>query len=539
MTERQLDLAAPPPRSLWGDREPPWLPDTVGRPARAAEAAWKIDPDPAFPDSILEGGRIGDLDVLACAVRGAKHRFEGTARQDAAIARTAGQWVLAAVADGVGSVPDSQLASEAAVRAFAAELSRRLEHGEPNFAKHELGLFKDISIKLRRLGGPRTTLTAAAVEAVPNQEGNYRYWIGRVGDSPAYAIVGDDLAALFKAEREDEYATATDALPSEGIGDSFDAVTGELRPGQALMLVSDGIGDLMIADELREYFAREWRSRPGDVDFMRQVQVRRKSFDDDRSAAVLWAAPGGAPAGSTPMLKPASPRLAADPEPRDAEVSGARVQHVEVRAASRRGAIAAAQGARRSACVLLSYFHDRLVAVAAAPKLGTGPGAGAERWARKLMEIIEHWPPGPSEVDWTMSVWKGAYQSMERGPEFDPAGLTSTVVTAYPDHEGRVYYTAGVQGPLTAVKTSGGIKQGLWELPGELVARYEVDPGSSLDLYSGRLLGSQALLLGGGFDTAAMAETLVDRPGPLQLFGALERQAGPEDGYAVAMWSER
>jgi serine/threonine protein phosphatase PrpC len=538
MTERQLDLAAPPPKPLWGDREPPWLPDTVGRPARAAEAAWKIDPDPGFPDTVLEGGRVGDLDALACAVRGAKHRFEGTARQDAALARSCGRWALAAVADGVGSVPDSQLASEEAVRAFAAELSRRLEHDGTDPARHGPGLFKDISLRLRRLGGPRTTLTAAAVEAVPNEEGNYRYWVGRVGDSPAYAIAGEELVPLFESEREDEYATATDALPTEGLADSYGRATGELRPGQALVLVSDGIGDLMIAEELRAYFARGWRSRPGAVDFMRQVQVRRKSFDDDRSAAVLWAAPGRSAPDAAPALKPAGPRLVSA-SPRDAEVSAARVRHIEVRSAARRGAEAAERGVPRSAGVLLSHLHDRLTAVAAAPRPGIGPRPGVERWRRELLEVIERCPPGPSEVEWTLSVWKAAYQSMDQEPDFDPSELASAVVTAYPDHEGQVYYTAGVQGPMAAVKIVEGIQQALSQRPGELVVQCEQMPGGSLDLYSGRLAEGQVLLLGGGFGAAAMEETLARRPGPLQLFDALERQAGPDDAYAVALWGER
>lgn len=539
MTEGRLDLVVPPPMATWGDREPPWLPDTVGRPARAAEAAWKIDPEPDFPDSTLDSGRVGDLDAFACAVRGAKHRFEGTARQDAAIACAAGQWALVAVADGVGSVPDSHLAAETAVRAFVAELSRRCEHDEPNPVKQGLGLFKDISLRLQKLGGPRTTLTAAVMKAVPNEEGNYWYWVGRIGDSPAYAITDSELTLLFKRERGDEYTTATDAMPTNGIVESFDSTTGELRPGQALMLASDGIGDLMIADEIRDYFAREWRGRPEAVDFMRQVQVRRKSFDDDRSAAVLWAAPGRDEPGMVSALRPASPRIVAAPALRDAAVSGARVQHVEIRSAVCRGMRAATRGTPRRACVSLLYLHERLVVVAAAPRPGTGPGNGAERWTRKLLEIIENWPPGSSEVEWTISVWKAASQSLDRDQTFDLTELASAVVTVFPDHEGRVRYTAGVQGPLTAVKTAVRIPRELSQFPDESVDHLEWTQGGSLDLYSGQLHEGQALLFGGGFDTVAMAETLAQRPGPLQLFNALGQQPGSEDGYAVAIWGER
>ncbi len=533
MSDGRLELALPVPRRAWGDREAPWVPDTVGRPARAAEAAWKLDPYPDFPDSVLDEGRIGDIDVLACAVRGSKHRFEGASRQDAALACAAEGWALAAVADGVGSVPHSHLASAVAVRTVAAELARRLEHPEAEPAALGRAVFKEANQALERLDGPRTTLTAAAVRARPDAEGNYPFWAAAVGDSPAYVIVGDELAPLFDTEREDEFATTTAALPSADVKSSYRHRAGRLRPGQSLLLVSDGLGDLMIAEELREYFARHWRNAPVAAEFMRHVQVRRKSFDDDRSAAVLWASPGSELIRS-PRLLPGVAERVGSAAVNDAEVRAASVRGMEVRAVARRGDTASASAGSRRAHLRLAHLHDRLVAVAAAPRPGAASIA-AERWARKLLEIVEQWAPDTSDEQWLTGVWKAAWQSS--GVGFDPAGLASAMVAAYPDHEGRVYYTAGVQGPATAAKFGAGMHRDLAEgpTPGVEVADMV---GGPLHVYSGQLEDDQSLLLGSGLDPGRLAEEL-RRPGPIQMFGALERVCGADDQSAVVLWGER
>lgn len=533
MSDGRLELALPVPRRAWGDREAPWAPDTVGRPARAAEAAWKIDPYPDFPDSVLDEGRVGDLDVLACAVRGSKHRFEGASRQDSAIACAAGPWALAAVADGVGSVPDSHLASAAAVRTVAAELARRLEQPEADPAALGRAVFREVNRALEGLDGPRTTLTAAAVRTRPDAEGNYPFWVAAVGDSPAYAIAGDELAPLFATEREDEFATTTAALPSAEVKSSYRYRTGRLRPGQALMLASDGLGDLMIAEELRAYFAGRWRSAPSAADFMRHVQVRRKSFDDDRSAAVLWALPGSE-LTRAPRLLPGVAERVGSTAVNDVEIRAARIRDMEVRAVSRRGGEASSSARPRQARLRLAHLHDRLVAVTAAPRPGTASIA-AERWARKLLEIAEQWVPDASEEQWITGVWKGAWQSS--GADFDLTELASAMVVAYPDHEGRVYYTAGVQGPVSAAKFGAGMHRELAEgpVPGVEIADMA---GGPLHVYSGQLENDQALLLGSGVDPARLAEEL-RQPGPLQMFGALERAAGADDQTAVVLWGER
>jgi hypothetical protein len=206
----------------------------------------------------------------------------------------------------------------------------------------------------------------------------------------------------------------------------------------------------------------------------------------------------------------------------DVEIRAARIRDMEVRAVSRRGGEASSSARPRQARLRLAHLHDRLVAVAAAPRPGTA-------------SIAEQWVPDASEEQWITGVWKGAWQSSGAG--FDLTELASAMVVAYPDHEGRVYYTAGVQGPVSAAKFGAGMHRELAEgpVPGVEIADMA---GGPLHVYSGQLENDQALLLGSGVDPARLAEEL-RQPGPLQMFGALERAAGADDQTAVVLWGER
>jgi serine/threonine protein phosphatase PrpC len=535
LTDGRIDLPLPPPPPVWGDREPPWLPETLGRRAKAAEAPWKLDPDPRFADTVLDEGRVGDIAAMACAVRGSKHRYEGTARQDAAIAcGAAGSWALAAVADGVGSVPDSHKASALAVRVFAAVMAKRLaQPGNEDPKASGRAVFKEVNKQLLELGGPKTTLTVAAVAAHAGPDGGYPFWIASIGDSPAYAIRGGGLEPLLKTERDDEFATTTAAMPTADLKTQYDPdQEGTLRPGEAIMLVSDGIGDLMIAEESEEFFAQRWRGAPTATEFMRHVQVRRRSFDDDRSAAVLWALPGPAPATPPRLLAEAVTR-SADTSPGDAELTAARVQDLEVRAAVRRGNLAAVSARPRRAHLKLAYLHEQLVAVAAAPRPGSDAPYDAERWTATMLRTIEKWLPGPDMEEWVKGLWQGAFYSAASDLDLD--GLASAVLAACPDHEGRIHYTIGVQGPISAAMSGSGIHRDLDEVAAKTVP-FNGAVGGPLVVHTGEVEPDQSLLLASGIDPAALARPR--RPGPLEVFGLLEDTGGDDDQLALALWGE-
>ena len=542
MTDNRMQLTPPAPARLWGDREPPWVPDTVGRRAKTAEAPWKPDPDPDFPDTVFDGGRVGDISVMACAARGAKHRFEGAARQDAAMAASAaGAWALAAVADGVGSVPGSHVAATTAVRAAVAELSRGIELMGDRALGRGVELFKYLSLELEKLEGPKTTLTLGAVAAAPDADGNYAWWVARVGDSPAYVLSGGRLIALFEHEREDEFGTATAALPTRSLKGAYRDDSGWLRPGEVLVLVSDGIGDLIatdqaraanqegpIADDATEYYARQWQREPDPVDFLRHTQTRRRTFDDDRSAAVFWTAPAQAP--RPPTLRPGSALRTRTRAVQDAELSAARFGDLEIRGAVSKGA--AAQHERRSRLSLLPS-GDRLVVIAAAALDPAAP-APVDRWARRLRETTE-WMRASPALDWTAIVWSRALQSFAEEPDFEPGNLATAILSIEPGPAG-ADYTLSVSAGLSATIAGAGLSKGIAEHRPPEGVYPDPQHGTEFHFYADRLAPDQTLLLSSGVDPVVIAES-EPRPGPLQALGLLQGPSGG-DRLIATVWSE-
>lgn len=544
MSEHELRLPPLRPATVWGDCEPPWVPDTVGSRGRTAEAPWKPGPDPDHPDTVFERGRIGDVSVMAAAARGAKHRFEGALRQDSALAcSAAGEWALAAVADGVGSVPGSHLASEAAVRLCLAELSVRLERSGADAFRQGPALFKHVAVELLKLKGPRTTLTVGAVAAAPDADGYHHFWTARVGDSPAYVLGSGNPIPQFVSEREDEYGTATAAMPTMDLRGSLREKRGRLGRGRALMLVSDGIGDLIATDEnraarnggpiesdVREYFGGHWRKEPAQLDFLRQIQVRRKSFDDDRSAAVLWVSPESEPGEATP-LRPGSAFGVGRPLARDLELHAGRLGPLEIRAAASNSR----SGPRRTR-VVVDAHADRLVAIAVAP---AGPDAGptVERWTGSLRTMIDRMPTDYRAEDWMPIVWTHALRSLNDDPEFQPGAASSALLCVEPTAEA-VHYTLGISAGLSAAIAGAGIHRELAELREPEVIYEGTASEPSMRLYSDRLEENQTLLLTHAIDPALIAKDHL-RPGPLQTLDLLRNGSRDDDPFAVVLWGER
>jgi hypothetical protein len=541
MTDNRIELTPPPAMRIWGDQEPLWAPETVGRRAKTAETPWKIDPDPDFPDTVFDSGRVGDVRVMACAARGAKHRYEGTARQDAAMAAYAGDWALAAVADGVGSVPDSHRAATVAVRSCLATLAHRIEFAGANALLSGAAVFKHVSTELERLGGPKTTLTVAAVSAVPDQGGNYEGWVARVGDSPAYVLADGRFLPLFPEERADEFGTGTDALPTGRLRAERSEKRIRLRSGQALALVSDGIGELIgtddrraashegpIPDDIREYYLNEWRCEPHPVDFIRQTQTRRRTYDDDRSAAVLWPVPGSAP--TAPTLRYGGNLRTWNPAVQDVELSAARHGAIEVRTAVTKGA---PSDRERRSRIILAASGDRIVVVAAVAV----PGAPAlvDRWTKALRSFAEGMPPDLPSLDWTALVWHRAQLSLAEEPDFDPAALSTAVLCLEPSGTG-VHYTLSVSAGISAAIAERGVSRPIADVREPENTYLDRASGAEWFDYADQLGPEQRLQLTHGIDPAHAAAA--ERPGPMQTFGLLQGGSDGDDRLIVTAWSE-
>ncbi|MFD8014264.1 protein phosphatase 2C domain-containing protein [Streptomyces sp. NPDC058955] len=297
-------LGAPP----YAGRRPPSYPAVPqGRPRMADETVAAA----LVPDIVLDGAAHGPLTLRAASVRGDSHRYLGETRQDSVMTahlgeKDAGELLALAVADGVGSQPLSHIGAQQACQralsllgAHAAELYEALAAGRGDvFAELAGQVVERVADHLAQRAGQRglapvaysTTLRVLLVPLDPDVRTRGLLTVGDGGT----ALLRDgvwDLAPGEDGEKADGdrmIDTRTAALPL-----ARTAATRLLdsRPGDVLLVCTDGFSSpLAGAPEMRAFLAGAWGGGavPEPADFLWQFQYRVKSYDDDRSAAVVW-----------------------------------------------------------------------------------------------------------------------------------------------------------------------------------------------------------------------------------------------------------
>jgi serine/threonine protein phosphatase PrpC len=305
------------------DTEAPWQGTfreyTVGDPGRApARVVPRPDLEhPRRPDTVVDGFTITDgtqaeiMRVRAASLRGLSHRCYGKVRQDEYAWRTTanGHYLVICVADGVSAGELSHIAAERAATTGTAELCAQLTHiplanllwsRVLDVVAHDI---VETAKSLLPEGEPvaehmATTVLYAVIDLVPTDNGHEVYLLS-VGDTSAWVLLEDGRwcpQQPVKNENEDLYSPAVHALPI--LSTTAIPVRTWIRPGQALVLMTDGIGD-PLADgtgEVGHFLANAWREPPPDLAFAAQAAFARKSYDDDRTAVALWPVPRGEPA---------------------------------------------------------------------------------------------------------------------------------------------------------------------------------------------------------------------------------------------------
>ena len=291
-----------------------WAPRPVwGRPSPAAQAPWPLR-GAATADAAAvraDGGDGAWWALRAASLSGTRHRLAGAGPEDAYGWAQAGELLVVAVADGVGSRPRAAAASNAAVAAALdaavaaletagavpgrpatdAAAGPALDAGSPLGA---VGPALDAAVReaneaAGRSGGGATTL----VVAVLDPSGGAR--LRRVGDSSAFVLSGGEWRELWAGPGDDgTVQTATTALPAEQ--PPAQAAAASLGPGDVLLLATDGV-----ADPLRDGpttvapgMAAALAAPPEPLELARVVDFSRQGVHDDRTVVVLW------PAGTDP-----------------------------------------------------------------------------------------------------------------------------------------------------------------------------------------------------------------------------------------------
>ncbi|MFF7182649.1 protein phosphatase 2C domain-containing protein [Streptomyces sp. NPDC008121] len=315
---------------------PPAPPPALGAPAHSGrkppsyppvpQALPRVSDDPTaavLPDIVLDGAAHGPLTVRAASVRGDSHRYLGEPRQDALGVSLLGEpgaaeLLMLAVADGVGSARLSHVGSNHACRWAAWILARYAEELHETLVTEDAERFAALADTAAEWIAARLTRTA---ERAAHEPASYATTLRvlLVPLDPAvrtrgFLAVGDGGTALLSDGRWD--LTVTDPEPDPGAGAEdgeaaeaavIDTRTAALpltgtavtrligtRPGDVLVLGTDGLSTPLAGEqEMRDFLRTAWGGGtvPDPADFLWQVQYRVKSYDDDRTAAVLWEAP--------------------------------------------------------------------------------------------------------------------------------------------------------------------------------------------------------------------------------------------------------
>ncbi|MCT9005651.1 protein phosphatase 2C domain-containing protein [Streptomyces rhizosphaerihabitans] len=271
------------------------------------------DPTAALtPDMVVDGAGYGALTVRAASVRGDSHRYQGEPRQDSlAVVRLgapgADGLLMLAVADGVGSAARSHIGSQEACRLAAMELdSVSADLSETLRAGDETGfaVLVDIAVgrtatllahRAREHGDDpaayATTLRALLVPLDPRVRTRGFLAVGDGGT--ALLRAGEWNLSLTDPEHDGDgmIDTRTAALPHGHRARA--CLLAPALPGDVLVLCTDGLSTPLAGDAgMRDFLGSGWGkgAAPAPADFLWQLQYRVKSYDDDRTAVVLWEA---------------------------------------------------------------------------------------------------------------------------------------------------------------------------------------------------------------------------------------------------------
>jgi serine/threonine protein phosphatase PrpC len=306
----RVPILGVPPYS--GPKPPLYPPEPRGAPAV------RHDPTAALiPDMVVDGAAYGSLTVRAASVRGDSHRYQSEPRQDSVAVTRIGasgtgtgapgpdELLLLAVADGVGSAARSHIGSQEACRlvamhldAASADLAEALRAGDQNgFAALVEQAVRHVGTLLAHNARERgddpaayaTTLRALLVPLDPRI--STRGFLA-VGDGGTALLRGGAWTLSLTDPEQDGDGmidTRTAALPlSHLVRTQF---LGPVTPGDVLVLCTDGLSTALAGDGgMRDFLGSAWGAGtvPGPADFLWQLQYRVKSYDDDRTAVVLW-----------------------------------------------------------------------------------------------------------------------------------------------------------------------------------------------------------------------------------------------------------
>jgi hypothetical protein len=293
----------------------------IGDIGRLATVSPKVpDSGDYRPDFTVDRVDIGGLKLGLASLRGLGHQDHGKPRQDSAayaVIRDK-RYLITAIADGMSSAPLSHLGADCTVKASLRAAEQALsvlpldaQLNSVDWASVEeivrtklfecakrlenTGAFRvegdaDATTYSRAIG---TTAELLVVSTKAMRNGAYEFIrVVLSGDGSGYVRTKDGWVTLSagKANAGELASNAIVPLPMKSEGFPF-TQHGAILPGQAVLSVTDGIGDVGIGtDNDTSEFLFERLSEPLSApELLRTLSFIVRAKDDDRTAAIVWA----------------------------------------------------------------------------------------------------------------------------------------------------------------------------------------------------------------------------------------------------------
>lgn len=261
-------------------------------------------------DSVCDAFDHEGWSLRAASVRGLMHRHDGAPRQDAYAVRYAPDLdrLAVSVCDGVGSAPESHVASDVAAnflvdRALVVETVTDVDWWTEAFTAASDRIAT--AAQEAEVPGPsparvREVMATTAVLMVVDKVSAGGPWTVR------YAGVGDSSLWLTDVSTDDDTAWVPilgGKEPQDGITTNRTSAlpfleTAKIRPeqfvmlpGQLVLMCTDGVGDAFGAGagEVPHTLRRSWLHPPTALNFAAHVSFGRRRLLDDRTGVALWA----------------------------------------------------------------------------------------------------------------------------------------------------------------------------------------------------------------------------------------------------------
>jgi serine/threonine protein phosphatase PrpC len=267
------------------------------------------------PDTIIDGWENDFLTLRGASVRGGSHRWENTPRQDgfATAFIPEKNWVVVAVADGVSGAPQSHIGASVAVdsainyfintKAAGIEqlnwkhvceiIARNLKLTSKSMKSHghTLGAVGETEndIAEAALKYLATTFVCAVITKDQSGDGLTAQVIS-VGDSGTWLLSDDKFHTVAGGKDDGAEITSNDVTPLPYVPDVVDPVDVHVKPGEVLLLGTDGFGEPLGSGDgdLGSLFKTELKTIPSPIAFANTLDFTRKYFVDDRTLVAIW-----------------------------------------------------------------------------------------------------------------------------------------------------------------------------------------------------------------------------------------------------------